>query len=262
MNFIQLNNNTIQLNHNTNGTDYICGDLHGYYDLLIDTLNAINFNFSHDRLFCTGDLIDRGPQSLETLQLIHEPWFFSTIGNHEIMMFESIINYNFPYNQCWLQNGGKWSLNYNRSQLTTIANSIPSLPYIISVGNNNNRFNICHAELSHSPNYHSYSPIDNSFIDNWLFNDNDINNITWGRNIFNSFHNNNNISFHNNNLSNTFVGHTIVNKPIQIQKHIYVDTGPFLNNPLTIINPLTLQYFQLINNLLVTNNLNDEQQNT
>ena len=60
---------------------YICGDIHGMYDLLMYKLNEINFNFTTDILYCTGDLVDRGPDSYKVLQLIKEPWFKTVLGN-------------------------------------------------------------------------------------------------------------------------------------------------------------------------------------
>ncbi|WP_350339245.1 metallophosphoesterase [Zhongshania sp. BJYM1] len=60
---------------NLNGKDFFVGDLHGYYKDLIVKLDHIGFDRCCDRLFCVGDLGDRGPQSLECLRLIHDPWF-------------------------------------------------------------------------------------------------------------------------------------------------------------------------------------------
>lgn len=51
---------------NLDGKDYIIGDIHGCYDELIIALRYINFNFDHDRLFCVGDVVDRGTVDLIT----------------------------------------------------------------------------------------------------------------------------------------------------------------------------------------------------
>lgn len=75
---------------NSKGKDYIIGDLHGCYDLLMDKLGKVGFDEKKDRLFSVGDLIDRGPKSLECLSLVFEPWFFSVRGNHEQDMFDSM----------------------------------------------------------------------------------------------------------------------------------------------------------------------------
>ena len=70
---------------NTNGHDYFCTDIHGCKTKLFKLLNAIQFDFENDRLFCAGDIVDRGPESLECAMLVKEKWFHSVQGNHEDM---------------------------------------------------------------------------------------------------------------------------------------------------------------------------------
>lgn len=62
------------------------GDLHGHRHLLEDELDRIGFNPTRDRVLSGGDLIDRGPDSLGTLELLEEPWFHAVLGNHELML--------------------------------------------------------------------------------------------------------------------------------------------------------------------------------
>jgi serine/threonine protein phosphatase 1 len=64
-------------NINKNGKDFVVGDIHGRFDELMKTLGEVGLNFSKDRLFSVGDLIDRGVQYREVIQLLSEPWFFS-----------------------------------------------------------------------------------------------------------------------------------------------------------------------------------------
>lgn len=71
---------------NAQGIDFFVGDLHGEYTQLMHLLQSLGFNFDSDRLFAVGDLIDRGPESQQCLSLIEEPWFYSTLGNHEAML--------------------------------------------------------------------------------------------------------------------------------------------------------------------------------
>lgn len=68
---------------NMDGRDFIVGDLHGCYDELQLLLKHVKFNEKQDRLFSTGDLMDRGPKSLECVSLLSQPWFFPVLGNHE-----------------------------------------------------------------------------------------------------------------------------------------------------------------------------------
>lgn len=60
------------------GRDYFVGDIHGELPLLMRALTRCRFDFDNDRLFSVGDMIDRGPQSLHTLNLLNESWFCRT----------------------------------------------------------------------------------------------------------------------------------------------------------------------------------------
>lgn len=75
---------------NYEGRDFLIGDLHGCYDELMKLLNYVKFNPQFDRLFSTGDLVDRGPKSVECLSLLSKPWFFSVLGNHEDSLIDKI----------------------------------------------------------------------------------------------------------------------------------------------------------------------------
>lgn len=68
---------------NAYGHDFVVGDIHGHRQRLLDELARQGFDKEKDRLFCTGDLIDRGPDSFGTLALFFEPWFHCVRGNHE-----------------------------------------------------------------------------------------------------------------------------------------------------------------------------------
>ncbi len=75
----------IRINHK--GRDFFVGDIHGEYNLLLATLAQCQFNFECDRLFSVGDIVDRGPDSIACLELLHKPWFYAVRGNHEEMLF-------------------------------------------------------------------------------------------------------------------------------------------------------------------------------
>lgn len=65
------------------GRDFVVGDLHGQINQLYQKLSLLNFNFKLDRLFCTGDLISKGHDSISCLNLLTERWFYPVMGNHE-----------------------------------------------------------------------------------------------------------------------------------------------------------------------------------
>lgn len=63
---------------------YLIGDIQGCFDELQLLLKKVNFGPS-DSLWLTGDLVARGPKSLETLRwAMKQPNVFTILGNHDL----------------------------------------------------------------------------------------------------------------------------------------------------------------------------------
>jgi bis(5'-nucleosyl)-tetraphosphatase (symmetrical) len=65
---------------------YAVGDIQGCYDQLMRLLDKVNFDPSCDKLWSVGDLINRGPQSLETIRFAKSlgKAFTMVLGNHDL----------------------------------------------------------------------------------------------------------------------------------------------------------------------------------
>lgn len=87
------------------GKDYAIGDIHGYFSLLESGLATIGFNPETDRLFATGDLVDRGPESSLVLEWLAKPWFHSVQGNHEDLAIRTMIDAfpRYDADNLWIQ---------------------------------------------------------------------------------------------------------------------------------------------------------------
>jgi len=202
---------------NEKGKDYIIGDLHGCYDLLIEKMYEIGFDKKIDRLFSVGDLIDRGSKSLDCLKLIHETWFFPVQGNHEDMMLSVVLDNESP--NLWLMNGGEWSLSVNGDELSGLAFRVrESVPYSITVETKNGDIGICHAQ---PPSIDWRNAVDPD--------EKDIKIMLWSRSWIIDKEQNG-VDF----IYKTFHGHT-PDEIVNIANTNFIDTGAFYTGKLTLL---------------------------
>jgi serine/threonine protein phosphatase 1 len=206
---------------NTTGRDFVVGDLHGEFSQFAELRKAVSFDTARDRIFCVGDLIDRGEDSEAVLGLLSESWFFSVIGNHEQMLLMTANDMKFR--GWWVDNGGGWCATRS---IQRCAEAVFDLPLAISVGDGEERFNVIHAEFFGSDTDLDAGNFDAEVRERLL----------WGRSLVPGHADH--ISQHG--LSPTYCGHTIVKAPFNIGRHHFIDTGAFTaDGALTMVEPKT-----------------------
>src|SRR5690606_35296703 len=72
------------------GRSIIIGDVHGCYDELLLLLEKVDFNEEKDRLIFVGDLINKGPKSLEVVLFVQKLNAECIKGNHELRFIEYV----------------------------------------------------------------------------------------------------------------------------------------------------------------------------
>ena len=131
---------------NTVGRDFVIGDIHGCFDAVRAILDDVNFYESTDRLFSVGDLVDRGPDSIEAIDWIAKPWFHAVRGNHEQMAIGVAAGKHDL--ALYLCNGGGWFLGLDENRQQLVASVLDTLPVCIEVDTDDGPVGIVHADIA------------------------------------------------------------------------------------------------------------------
>lgn len=126
---------------NTAGRDIAVGDIHGHYLKLEQALKAIGFDPNVDRLFGTGDLVDRGPQSYLARRFLKYSWFETARGNHD----DHVINYNSG--TLWANGTGKWFDVMPEEEKALWKQTFSRLPLALQIETEHGLVGIVHADV-------------------------------------------------------------------------------------------------------------------
>ena len=209
----------LKLDANLIGNDYVCGDIHGCFFELSVELNKLNFDESKDRLFCVGDLVDRGPESHLAVEWLKKPWFFSCYGNHEDMVLTQYETPTPEVTRWHHRNGGAWFVTLTDSERDEVAAALDDLPIIIQVGD----VGILHAE---PPKYLStwQDIIDQKDSEHCR------ETLIWGRSRVLIPFDINNKANQIAGISKIYVGHTVTLKPITKGNIRWIETGVWMSH--------------------------------
>lgn len=129
---------------NIAGRDLCVGDIHGCFTRLAVELERIAFDPTIDRLFSVGDLVDRGPESTESLEWVNKPWFHAVRGNHEDMAIR------FPDGNMdvgnYAANGGSWNIGLQPYESLAFSDAFSNLPVAIELATSQGKVGIVHAD--------------------------------------------------------------------------------------------------------------------
>jgi serine/threonine protein phosphatase 1 len=130
---------------NTQGRDFVVGDLHGMFPTLRRLLADARFDPACDRLFSVGDLVDRGPASPEALDWLALPWFYACRGNHDQMVLDSTSEQDL---RIWVtENGGEWWLKLSFADRARFRETFADLPYALEIATATGKVGIIHADI-------------------------------------------------------------------------------------------------------------------
>lgn len=139
----------LRLPENPLGRDFVVGDIHGSFDLVSSALTRVAFNPEADRLFCVGDLIDRGRYSHMAAEFLKLPSVYCVRGNHEDMFLE-IYEKEYPeavIRAMTMRNGMSWWHDTPLELRAELIAAFRELPLAIEVQSPRGTVGFIHAEV-------------------------------------------------------------------------------------------------------------------
>jgi serine/threonine protein phosphatase 1 len=207
------------------GKLYAVGDIHGCYNLLMNRLNEIGFDFENDLLVAVGDLVDRGAQNLECVGLLKEKWFTSVKGNHEDLCIGGV--YDDAYKRCHIANGGEWFYQLDGRVMCDIARQFDELPIALEVNHNGKKYGFIHGHIEQNDwNEFASNKGVSAFRDPAQL-------AMWGRERLDS----DNLQYtHVKGIDAVIMGHTVTQKPCKRDNCYWIDTGAVHWGTMTILD--------------------------
>ncbi|WP_347455682.1 metallophosphoesterase [Acinetobacter thermotolerans] len=208
------------------GRLFAVGDLHGCYSLLMNKLHAIGFDFDNDHLVSVGDLVDRGAENMQCIELLSKPWFSAVRGNHEDLCIGGL--HDEAYKRCHISNGGQWFYMLDGQAMYNIAKVFAELPVALEVEHKGKKFGFVHGHIEHN-DWEEFKREINSTVDGRDVADYAM----WGRERFGDWEN---TYPPVENVHAVILGHSVSPQIIKRQNCYFIDTGAVHYGTLTVLN--------------------------
>lgn len=209
------------------GKLWAVGDIHGCYNLLMSRLKEIGFDFENDLLVAVGDLVDRGTQNIQCIELLSKPWFTSVRGNHEDLCIGGL--HNESYKRCHVANGGEWFYMLDGQAMYNIAKTFAELPVVLEISHNGKKFGFVHGHIEQN----NWDEFKETFTQEPRVSRDPSELAMWGRERLND---ENQQYTHVSGVDAVIMGHTVTQKPCKRDNCYWIDTGAVHWGTMTILD--------------------------
>ena len=203
----------------------VIGDVHGCYHTLKELVDKIKNKYPNIKIFCVGDLVDRGNNSVEVVEFVVAEKIQCVIGNHDFMFYSNMRDPFSLMAKSWNYNGAETTLASYKDKLNQIDKHLDLIINSPLFFNLDDCF-ISHAGISKS--------LKDKLPENFLSDDAALKEI-----LSNDLFNQNSIIWARGDLLNIgklqVVGHTHRKEVYfdKVSNAIYIDTTAFGNNKLS-----------------------------
>jgi serine/threonine protein phosphatase 1 len=93
----------------------VVGDIHGCYYTLKALIEKIKVKYPSVKIYCVGDLVDRGNFSYEVFEFVIAEGIKFTPGNHDYMFYYFVNQPTSELGRAWIYNGSETTVeSYNK----------------------------------------------------------------------------------------------------------------------------------------------------
>lgn len=98
----------------------VIGDVHGCFFTLQKLVELTREKYPDNKIYCVGDLVDRGNYSYEVLEYINSEKIIFTAGNHDYMFYYYFKDPKSPMGRSWFHNGAEATLRSYENRMNKI----------------------------------------------------------------------------------------------------------------------------------------------